>query len=222
MSALLKEDINILNTNQGRIYIYDLLSFLFGHTPEKEQLLYLLKSDSLLTLGKVNEGARVIYEFMQDFDDEDFIKLKHEYNRLFIGPDILPAPLWESVYLSHDHAMFGEETLLVRQAYKEFGLSFVRLNNEPDDHLVTELEFMSTLINRMNNESEQKEKLLRLIEGQISFLEDHLLKWVPNFCELLINATKCELYRGAAMLLNEFLPCDLDLAIHLREVLNDD
>ena len=54
-----------------------------------------------------------------------------------------PAPLWESVYLGKEHLLFEEVTLAVRECYHHYGLSFIREGNEPDDHIVIELEFLT-------------------------------------------------------------------------------
>lgn len=214
--------------NRNRLLIYELLLLLFGHPPEKSTLVALRSSESLKTLAEFSEGAKLIYTAIDESkggEDVQVIKeLKEEYTRLFLGPNFLPAPLWESVYLGKEHIMFEEETLQVREAYEEFGLEFVRLNKEPEDHLVIELEFIMRLIEKSLglHTNCEREELLTYLDGQIRFLNNHLLKWSPQFCELLLKATECRLYQGAAILLAEFLPCDLEVATNLREVLIDE
>lgn len=214
--------------NQSRLMIYDLLSSLFGGPIEYGTLCQIGKNNSLKSLSTISEGANLILRMVEESKErgEEAInkELKEEYNRLFIGPNSLPAPLWESVYLDKEHIMFGEKTLEVRAAYEEFGLRFVRLNKEPEDHIAIELEFLSYLIENFStfNPSCNKEQLIKYLDAQIRFMNDHLMKWAPQFCELMIKATECKLYKGAALLLAEFLPCDLEIATNLKEVLTNE
>lgn len=115
--------------------------------------------------------------------------------------------------------MFDGETFRVREAYAEFGLSFARLNHEPEDHIATELEFISYLIEKILvlDPQQDKAEILKLLEAQITFLQDHLLRWAPQSCEMLLTATSSKLYQGLAQLIIEFLPCDLEIAIKLKE-----
>lgn len=56
-----------------------------------------------------------------------------DYHRLFVGPGTMLAPPWESVHPSDEGLTFQDETLQVRQAYAEFGLTAPAVNREPDD-----------------------------------------------------------------------------------------
>lgn len=214
--------------NQSRVIIYDFLSNVFGSPMEYSTLDEIGKNDSLKSLATFSEGAKVILNMIESLQERGYEEinkeLKEEYTRLFIGPNALPAPLWESVYLDKEHIMFGEETMEVREAYEQFGLKFVRLNKEPEDHISIELEFISYLIKKSSlfNPYCNKDQVITYLDGQIRFMNDHLLKWAPQFCELLSKATDCKLYQGAAVLLAEFLPCDLEIVTNLREVLIHD
>jgi putative dimethyl sulfoxide reductase chaperone len=204
---------------RNRQLIYELLRQLTGRPPHKNMLSQLC---FLRNLADHSEGAKLICSFLQscESDSVDAImqETKLEYNRLFVGPDILPAPPWESVYVDSEHLLFGEVTLQVREIYREFGLQFIHGNHEPGDHIALELEFLSHLIKMtLSAFCLGKSKLIiGLLDRQILFLTDHILKWTPQFGSLLFENTTHPLYRGAARLLLEYLPCDLEIAVAVR------
>ena len=183
----------------SRYYLNQLIRFIFDMPLTKENLA-ILKNPQFVSLCEISEACRLIAKGIQSIqanDDENIKLLQEEFKRLFVGPNALPAPPWESVYLGREHLLFEEVTLEVRECYRQYGLSFIREGNEPDDHLVIELEFLSFLIQK-TIESDDVETKKKLLEDQHSFLTNHLLKWCPAFCELLSKSTSFELYQGAA------------------------
>ena len=208
---------------KGRVEVYNFIRDVLSNEPNEKMLSSLTQNEGLQSLGIISKGASLIEEFLislQFCELEQVVKeLKLEYRRLFIGPNFLPAPLWESVAMSREQLMFDGETFRVREAYAKFGLSFARLNNEPEDHIATELEFISYLIEKILvlDPQQDKAEILKLLEAQITFLKDHLLRWAPRSCEMLLTATSSKLYQGLAQLIIEFLPCDLEIAIKLKE-----
>ena len=112
----------ILNS---RLFVYDLLQYCLGNPPDKQVLLNYCREEGIQNLTQHSEGASLIYSFLKAVKNEMVNDIWQDtisdYNSLFIGPNSLPVPLWESVYLSSDHLMFGEETILVRAFYKDFG-----------------------------------------------------------------------------------------------------
>jgi putative dimethyl sulfoxide reductase chaperone len=215
----------LCNILRNRQLIYALLKQLTGGPPGKDMLSQLC---FLRNLSDHSEGAKLICNFLQscESDRADAImqETKLEYNRLFVGPDILPAPPWESIYVDPEHLLFGEATLQVREIYREFGLQSIHGNHEPDDHIALELEFLSHLIKMtLSAVCLGKSKLIiGLLDRQILFLTDHILKWTPQFGSLLFENTTHSLYRGASRLLLEYLPCDLEIAVAVREDLRNE
>jgi putative dimethyl sulfoxide reductase chaperone len=219
MSAIESSTWNETSLLQNRLYINQFIRFIFDVPPEKQSLLAVTNNPQWNSLCEINESIHLIDECIQGLnndDDEKIIQLKEEYNRLFIGPNALPAPLWESVYLSREHLLFEEVTLEVRNCYHQYGLSFIRESNEPDDHIVIELEFLSYLIQKTLESADAATKK-KLLEDQYSFLTNHLLKWCPTFCEILSKSTSFGLYQGAALLLAEYLNYENALIPALKE-----
>ncbi|WP_312472636.1 molecular chaperone TorD family protein [Neobacillus sp.] len=195
---------------------YQLLHLLF-FVPEKLETLFEIQKDNTFEeLGEFHEGGKILHDFFKHLSIEQIKREKEEYQRLFIGPGPLVAPPWESYYRSKEHLLFEEWTYQVREQYHRFGLQYRKENNEPDDHLLLELEFMIYLSDLCLHEPTE-EKIEKLLTTQISFLEEHLIIWIPFFCERVIENTNSQLYLGAAMLLEDFLSFDLESLVEVRE-----
>jgi putative dimethyl sulfoxide reductase chaperone len=206
---------------QNRLYINQFIRYIFDAPPNMQQLITFINHPQWKPLCEISDGFRHIDDSIQELHadkGEKIKRLQEEYNRLFVGPNALPAPLWESVYLGSEHLLFEEVTLEVRKCYRRYGLNFIRESKEPDDHIVIELEFLSYLIQK-SIDCEDVETKKRLLDDQYAFLNNHLLKWCSFFCELLSKSTQFELYKGAALLLEEYLNLENELIPALKEAL---
>lgn len=134
--------------------------------------------------------------------DEGFDELRADYTRLFIGPEKVLTPPWESVHLSVDRLLFQEQTLQVREWYRRYGLESVHLYNEPDDHIGLELAFLAHLAT-LGAESASRQdhaSLDRELDAQRAFLSEHLLKWALDWCESVTALSQTDFYRGIALM----------------------
>ncbi|MEH7177689.1 TorD/DmsD family molecular chaperone [Neobacillus vireti] len=209
---------------QSRLYLNQLIRFFFDLPPHRKALLDVSNQMQFQSLCKISDACGLIQKGIQllHTDNGEYMKqLQAEYNRLFVGPNMLPAPLWESVYLGQEHLLFKEITLAVRECYHQYGLSFIREGNEPEDHIVIELEFLSFLIQKTVgvNDKDTKSKWL---DEKDSFLTNHLLKCGPHLCEIMSKSTSFELYKGTALLLGEYLSLESELIQFLKEALKDE
>ena len=117
-----REAVELLLAN--RLYLYSLLHKTFGREPDGE-LIALLCTDttaSAFALLSAEKGDPLdrIGPFLKSVGakaaDTGFLaELRDEYTRLFVGPDKLVAPPWESVYRGEDAMLFQEVTLEVRE-----------------------------------------------------------------------------------------------------------
>lgn len=140
-------------------------------------------------------------------------QLKADYNRLFVGPNHLLAPPWESVYLTEERLTFDQMTLDVREFYRRHDLEFALLNKEPDDHFGVELEFMAELINRQlqHIEKGQVDEAHYLVKEQKAFLREHLTQWTPHFTQSVLESAQTDYYQGLARLAHDFIAWDYEL-----------
>jgi TorA maturation chaperone TorD len=131
-----------------------------------------------------------------------FESLLEDYTRLFIGPDKVLAPPWESVFVQEGRLVFTETTLNVRHFYRRFGFELENLHKEPDDHIGLELVFLSNLANLalQTLETGQSEEYQRYVQAQADFYQAHLGRWAMAFFNQLFDYARTDFYRGLARL----------------------
>lgn len=142
-------------------------------------------------------------------------KLSVEFTRLFRGVKRFygPPPPYESVYVEEKGRIMGESTVKVSKEYARAGVSIPnQYKGEPPDHISFELDFTRYLCSReasawkKNNLSEA----LKFLEEQKKFINEHLARWVPNFCGKVVKEAKIEFYQGIAKITKGFVRLDFD------------
>ncbi len=141
------------------------------------------------------EGLSLFEKFRQyNTDASDIhVKMCREYTRLFIGP--VPAMFpYESRYL--DGSIMGKSLIKAKENYRKAGLKISQEYHEPEDHIAVELGFMGNLCREKSDGSLRMQK---------EFLNEHLLKWAPVFCDELIEKSSNEIYRSIGKITKSFL-----------------
>ncbi len=142
-----------------------------------------------------------------------------EFTRLFRGvkPHYSPLPPYESVYREEAGRVFGEITAKVRQQYLHFGLDLASgLENEPPDHISFELEFMYLLC-RQEAEAwarDDEDEAWRLWYAERDFLTEHLLAWLPRFCDEMRRHDRLGLFSHLADLTEGWATFDYQQNLH--------
>lgn len=133
---------------------------------------------------------------------EDVELVRSDFRRLFVGPESLQAPPWESVHRSPDRLLFEEQTFQVREWYARHGLVAPRLNREPDDHIGLELDFLATLLLRAMEalDDGRDDDALALLADHDSFLATHVLPWAPELMGQIRRGAQTSFYRGVGAL----------------------
>lgn len=198
-------DKEILET---KAVVYKVLGRLFLERPNRELVEQILKEklfedfpvEAENPFFKNGTSLLKIWSEEHQKDDPALIaaNLAQDFDRLFVGPGHLLAPPWESVYLSQEKLMFGEETLAVRAFYARHGLQFVRKNKEPDDHLGLELIFLGELNTKAAQAAAEnkKEDLEYLNSEQKKFITEHLLRWLPALRQDIQQNAKSRYFKG--------------------------
>ncbi|NIN12708.1 MAG: hypothetical protein GTN62_12870 [Gemmatimonadales bacterium] len=159
-------------------------------------------------------GLEVMRQFgiqQQERDPHEVLRdLKDEYARLFMGPGSLPAPPCESAYRDPSSDTSTVQNLWaasVEAAYRRHGLSLYPCHRDLPDHVATELVFMYFLSRQEGEawEKGQAETAKEFRRAQLEFLKEHLVRWLPDFCERVQNATRSNVYWALADILREFL-----------------
>ncbi len=134
-----------------------------------------------------------------------------EYARLFMGPFVVPAPPYGSIYIENKRRLMGDSTIDVRQHYLSLGLDVSPDFKEAPDHIVAELEFMHVLIVQAVEAIDALDgrALSDNIRQQRTFLEQHLGVWAPLFAARVSEHTHADYYRHLASLSRIFIAEDL-------------
>ncbi len=195
-------------TAAQRSRVYGLLAALYRREVNAE-LLALLKEPRLAgLLGELGIGwERVLSDQPAEAILED---LATEYARLFLGPGKHISP-HESVQRTDGEGgngqLWGEATVEVKRLIEGVGLRYDEGYNGLPDHISVELEFMEALTRREEEAwAEGDEKTAASCrELQRKFLADHVLRWVPRFCEKVREAATNMFYRDLANMTERFM-----------------
>lgn len=123
----------------------------------------------------------------------DRLRLDLAYARLFLGPFEVLAPPYASFYLEPDHRLLGDVSQYATQAYAAAGLVAPPGPREAPDHIVCEMEFAYFLGFQTVTTGESIWR-----ERQRAFWADHLLAWLPHFCEAVRRAETHAFYNALA------------------------
>lgn len=187
---------------------------LISNCPEHEQLLQLASEDVFSAIPfaedqpSTQEGARLLNSWLSTYEESKLDALRADYMKLFEGPGMPKAPLWESVYTNEEeNLIFQEETLYVRDWYKRYGLQIQNLYKEPDDSIAYELQFIGHLTSKAadalleGNDEEARE----ILEARQRFCSKHLLCWGFEWCILAAKEAGTTFYEGLAHLVEGIL-----------------
>ncbi len=157
-----------------------------------------------------NLGVDLNNGFFQKPEHELLQDLAVEYAHLFVGPGKHISP-HESVHHKRDDGQYGQlwgpSTAEVKNFIESSGLEYQPEYTGLPDHISVELEFMQQVLQREEQawQSDDKETALLCLENEKKFIEEHLARWVPIFCEKVINETELLFYREMAALTKNFI-----------------
>ena len=167
--------------NYERSALYKLFSSLFMQEPPEE---------TLVTMRGM---------FQMKFE-ETASEIGKDFRHLFQEPAGHLQP-YESLYsypLGDKPRLWGKVTKEIQERYRSAGLMIDDAIHLIPDHISAELLFMSYLIEQ------------GLTDRQTSFLEDHLLAWIPEYCTELQKHAYTTFYKEVAELLKEFVSSDYE------------
>lgn len=145
-----------------------------------------------------------IHGLFDGIESSSLSDLQAEYVRLF---DYRPTcPMFESSYTELEKSNPGKVKLSVENFYNEFGLDASPASIEPPDHIMLELEFMHFLAFKEGEAfGEGGGEVKKYLRAQQKFSEDHLLQWVPAFCDRLKENAGLSYYSTLAVLTEGFV-----------------
>lgn len=130
-----------------------------------------------------------------------------DYAKLFVGPDELLAHPYGSVYLDGPKILMGDSTMDVIVRYRDAEFAITADFKEVPDHIAVEIEFLYLLC---YNESlamveQRSAEQAEWQQRRQTFIDDHIGRWIDDFCGRLRNNTQCDYYRHLADLTQRFI-----------------
>jgi len=174
-----------------------------------------------------SSGQKLLEGFMRSTADADLNvierQLAAEYASLFLNVGKKPVYPFESVYTSSEKLVMQKAYDEVLAIYRQEGLGKTELLREPEDHIAIELEFMAYLCQRCAEalQAGEGDQALNYLAKQEGFLAEHLMVWVPAFCDDVEQAAKSDFYRGLAQLTREFLSMEQEAVASTRALIGE-
>lgn len=218
----------------GRAQVYGFLATVFNHSVDDLMVGNLgashvkfigsLEQDNDLT-GDLREGLHALERFQQEVSNRtrEAIKteLAAEYVRLLQGgkPDGEFSHACEAMYPTTDAPCADLICVALNRAYTESGLCLSTNALTQPDFIGCELEFMQHLCLGecaawTKNDHHEALKYQGL---ERTFLRDHLVRWAPRFCDVLLMQTNHDFYRGIAHLTKGFILNEAYRVVELME-----
>ena len=155
-------------------------------------------------------GAEKMGLFFQKPDKELLEELAVEYARLFLGPGRHISP-HESVHHQggdgQGGSLWGKSTVEVKKLIESTGLDYKDAYKGMPDHISVEFEFMQQVILREEKAWEEADTKTASDCRQLEkkFMEEHLSRWIPTFCDKVIKEAELPFYREMAVLTGKFI-----------------
>ncbi len=199
---------------RDRSRVYWFLSTFYTTLPDRKFLAGLAERLSAPGNGggePTGEGFDLLKSVLDDPDITGLaVRLQVEYTRLFrgLGENYGPPPPFESLYRGAQP--MGEVTVAVVGRYAEAGFGAIDETVGPQDHLGAELKFMSLLCHEETAAWARgdREAAVRNLTHQRQFLDDHLLRWVPAYCQKVREESVERFYVGAGRLTEDAVIAD--------------
>ncbi|MCJ7567034.1 MAG: molecular chaperone TorD family protein [Anaerolineales bacterium] len=194
----------------NRMSTYAFLSRLCRIEADQELLDRILALEFSSTEGipEIDEGYRILHGYVEKAGENTLTELAVDYAKIFLGVQSqLGIYPYESVYTSKEKLIMQEARDQVVQLYRQEGLDRAADYREPEDHIALELEFMAYLSQKTIDalQDGEGEEVVRFLEKQKLFLEEHLMNWVPAFCEDMEQIAQTDFYTATAKITKGFL-----------------
>ena len=156
------------------------------------------------------------YDIFSKKDQDQLLEdLAVEYTRLFLGPDKHISP-HEAVHHQRDDGdwgvHWGGSTVDVKKFIETTGLEYKQEYSGMPDHISVELDFMKEAAGREAQALEEKdwEGALYCQKMEKKFIYDHLIKWIPAFCDKIISQAEISFYGDLADVTKNFINLEFE------------
>lgn len=191
-----------------RSHIYGLLASVYRQEVTSDFLKQIKDPQFLGVFSDL--GLDLGQDFLQGSEESVLEEMAVEFTRLFLGPGKHISP-HESVHRPSEEGgtgqLWGEPTVKVKKFIEAAGLEYSSEYSGMPDHISVELEFMQHLTLReaqaCEEDGREGSKFYQNIEK--AFIEEHLIRWVPKFCEKVMEETEMLFYKGIASFTKKYI-----------------
>ena len=195
-----------------RSNIYGFLSSMFREEITAESI----RQINDPAIKEVLSEMGIQYDIFSQKDQDQLLEdLAVEYARLFLGPDKHISP-HESVHHQRDDGDWGTHwggsTVDVKKFIETTGLEYKQEYSGMPDHISAELDFMKEAAGREAQAIEEKdwEGALYCQKMEKKFIYDHLIKWIPTFCDKIISQAEISFYGDLADVTKNFITLEFE------------
>ena len=207
-----------------RANMYGMLARLFREEVNADDLKELQAMRFPVGTGNalVDKGYRQLFRYLKGAWDDSVTELAIDYVRTFIGHGVngySAAYPFESVYTSERRLMMQEARADVLRIFRENNFKRDRWN-EGEDHIALELEFVQRMALRTKEslEAGDEDAAVQQLKVQQSFVQEHLMNWLPMLVSDMQQFAKTSFYRGLGNLTLGYVQEDQDI---LQELLDE-
>lgn len=177
-----------------------LLAVLNGNELTAEMMTQLKQIDFPMNFGLVLSGQKIksalttlnlsVSNWQDSIKQEEKDILDMDFAGIYLNHAYRASPE-ESVWIDEENLAMQEPMFQVRECYKRYGLEAENWRIRPDDHLVTQLQFVAYVLSSNTD--------LDTLKDIANFLDEHILRWVVSFAERA--AVHCETPYYASLVL---------------------
>lgn len=148
-------------------------------------------------------------------DDETLEWLAVDFADIYLNYSLRASP-FESVWLDEDGLLHQQPMFNVRRWYERYGVAAREWRLRSDDHLTLQLEFLALVLDPAADEEEDT-PAARLSDAA-RFMDEHLLRWLPDFAACVSRRCGTIYFAGIALLTAAYAE---ELRDHLAELLGE-
>ena len=199
---------DMIETARQRSNIYGFLALIYRAEVTEKVLRHIKTPEFLYVLR--NLGSQLEDDLLKSPEHKLIEDLAVEYTRLFIGPGKHISP-HESVHHKRDNGdwgtLWGADTVAVKKFIAASGLEYHSGYAGLPDHISVELEFMqkAALREAQAREENDNASALYCLRMEKKFIDEHLIKWIPVFCDKIISEAELSFYMGMAVVTRNFI-----------------
>lgn len=155
---------------------------------------------SIFMYAPDEEAANKLREMFNMAFTDSLIEIAMDFANMFSSRDrhLMPYESLHNYPLGDTPRLWGRAASEVGAFYSSVAIAMDEETNLAPDHISAELLFMSYIIDN------------RFRIHQKRFLEEHLLIWVPEYCDEIYKHASTNFYKEIANILKEFILSDYE------------